>query len=168
MKQNQFYSPSRGMLSLEEVVAEMIAYINEFPQGNYEVIVGCDSSSEEAPVFPVVIVIRRLGKGARFFVQKIRFSLNQKKFFNVHDRILQEVYLSCQVALALKDKLFQALKREDLQSVCEFRYIHADIGGDKETQTMIREVVNLIRGNGFEAKIKPESYVASSVADRFT
>jgi len=33
---------------------------------------------------------------------------------------------------------------------------------------MIKEVVNLIKGNGFEAKIKPESYAASTIADRFT
>jgi len=33
---------------------------------------------------------------------------------------------------------------------------------------MIKEVVGLIKGNGFEAKIKPEAYVASAVADRYT
>jgi len=33
---------------------------------------------------------------------------------------------------------------------------------------MIKEIVGLIKGNGFEAKIKPEAYVASIVADRFS
>jgi predicted RNase H-related nuclease YkuK (DUF458 family) len=32
---------------------------------------------------------------------------------------------------------------------------------------MIKEVIGLIRGNGFEPKIKPESFVASVVADRY-
>jgi predicted RNase H-related nuclease YkuK (DUF458 family) len=33
---------------------------------------------------------------------------------------------------------------------------------------MIREVTGLIRGNGFEPKIKPEAFAASTVADRYS
>ncbi|HEX68148.1 MAG TPA: hypothetical protein ENG13_03675, partial [bacterium] len=50
----------------------------------------------------------------------------------------------------------------------QFRYIHADIGGNGETKDMIKEVAGLIRGNGFEPKIKPESFAASIVADRYS
>jgi len=32
---------------------------------------------------------------------------------------------------------------------------------------MIKEVIGLIRGNGFEPRIKPESFAASNVADRY-
>lgn len=167
MKKALFYNLTKGYLSLEQVVQEIIRYVQEAPQENYDVIVGCDSSSEETPVFPVVIVARRLGQGGRFFVRKIRFP-DEQKFYNLHSRILQEVYLSCQVALDLKEKLFPSLEANHLQSQCQFRYIHADIGGDKATQVMIKEVVNLIKSNGFEAKVKPESYAASSIADRFT
>lgn len=167
MKQGAFYNLTKGYLSLNQVVQEIIHYIQEAPQETYNVIVGCDSSSEEVPIFPVVIVVRRLGQGGRFFVKKIHFSPEQK-FYNLHSRILQEVYLSCQVALDLKEKLFPSLEKHHLQSRCQFRYIHADVGGDKATKVMIKEVVNLIKSNGFEAKIKPESYAASSIADRFT
>ena len=168
MSQGKFYNPTRGELTLEEVVEEIIAYIAREAKGDYDVVVGCDSSSGKTPVFPVVIVVRHLGRGGRFFVQKVSFSPKEKKFFDIHSRILQEVYLSCQVALSLKEKLFQALEKAHFQPLCQFRYIHADIGGDKETQAMIKEVVNLISGSGFEAKIKPESYAASAIADRFT
>ena len=37
-----------------------------------------------------------------------------------------------------------------------------------QAKDMIKEVTGLIRGNGFEPKIKPESFVASTVADRFS
>lgn len=168
MEEGQFYNIQEGMLSLTQVVEVIVRYIAEEPEESYDVVVGCDSSSEESPIFPVVVVVRRIGRGGRFFIQKIRFSLEQKKFYNIHSRILQEVYLSCQVALDLKEKLIPALEKDGWQSRCQFRYIHADVGGDKETQGMIKEVVNLIKGNGFEAKIKPESYAASSIADRFT
>src|SRR3989304_3897105 len=41
-----------------------------------------------------------------------------------------------------------------------------DTGENGETRTMIQELVGIIRANDFEAKTKPESYAASSVADR--
>jgi len=50
----------------------------------------------------------------------------------------------------------------------EFKYIHADVGENGLTKDMIKEVIGLIRGNGFEAKIKPEAFAASVVADRFS
>ena len=65
--------------------------------------------------------------------------------------------LSCQFALGLREKIGR-----------EVRYIHADVGEKGQTRDMVKEVVGLIRGNGFEPKIKPESYAASVVADRYT
>jgi len=46
--------------------------------------------------------------------------------------------------------------------------IHVDIGHNGETRVMINEVVGMIRGSGYEVKIKPYSYGASKVADKYT
>ncbi|OGY56735.1 MAG: hypothetical protein A2Y84_01455 [Candidatus Colwellbacteria bacterium RBG_13_48_8] len=46
--------------------------------------------------------------------------------------------------------------------------IHVDVGEKGETKQMIQELVGMIRANNFEARTKPESYAASSVADRHT
>jgi predicted RNase H-related nuclease YkuK (DUF458 family) len=46
--------------------------------------------------------------------------------------------------------------------------IHLDIGPDGETRDLIREIVGMVMGSGFNAKIKPDAYAASSVADRYT
>jgi len=46
--------------------------------------------------------------------------------------------------------------------------IHLDVGRSGETRELIREVVGMVAGSGFDAKIKPESYGASSVADKHT
>ncbi|HAA34763.1 MAG TPA: hypothetical protein DCD97_05580, partial [Firmicutes bacterium] len=37
-----------------------------------------------------------------------------------------------------------------------------------DTKELIREVVGMVIGSGFDARIKPESYGASKVADRYT
>jgi len=164
--QGNFYNPGRGNLKFEDVVGEVFSYMKEKPEKFYDIIVGCDSSSGENPHFPVAVVILRRGQGGRFFLKKVNYP--QKKFYNWKERILEEVLLSCQLALILKEKIESYTKNLSPSLNYQFRYIHADVGENGQTKDMIKEVVGLIRGNGFEAKIKPESYVASTVADRYT
>ena len=76
--------------------------------------------------------------------------------------------LSIELALILRENLNQKLKEIKEPLDYQFRYIHADVGENGITREMIKEVVGLIRGNGFEPKIKPESFAASVVADRYT
>lgn len=162
----KFFNPTKGNIAFDQVIKEIFSYIKESPAKKYEVIVGCDSCSGESPTFPVAIVILRTGAGGRFFLKKVRYK--NRIFHNLHDRILEEVLLSCQLALKTRDALKKhTIKGED-SCEYEFRYIHADINENGKTKDMIKEVVGLINGNGFEAKIKPEAYVASVVADRFS
>jgi hypothetical protein len=42
-----------------------------------------------------------------------------------------------------------------------------DIGEKGRTKTMIQEVVAMVRASNFEVRVKPESYAASSIADRY-
>ena len=162
-----FFNPTRGNLKIEQVVEELFNYISEKPEKFYDIIVGCDSSSGEEPNFPLAVVILRVGEGGRFFLKKIAYK--GRKFFNWKTRILEEVFLSCQLALYLREKIENNSKNPKQGDIrYQFRYIHADVGGNGATKDMIKEVTGLIKGNGFEAKIKPEAFVASSVADRFS
>jgi len=169
----KFYNITKGNISFEEVIQEMISWMEEKPSKFYNVIVGCDSSSSEEPNFPVAIVILRKGEGGRFFLKRVKYK--NKKFFNWKERILEEVLLSCDMALVLREKLEKEMEKVSESNVTEgekfnyqFRYIHADVGAEGKTKDMIKEVTGLILGNGFEPKIKPEAYVASIVADRFS
>ena len=164
-----FYNPSRGNLKIKEVMKEMISYMKEKPEKFYNIIVGCDSSSGDDPHFPVAVVILRQGQGGRFFLKKIKYPLSlRKKFSNWKMRILEEVLLSCQLALFLRENFEKKIKSESNIFNYQLRYIHADVGEHGQTRDMIKEVTGLIRGNGFEPKIKPEAYVASTVADRYS
>lgn len=164
--QGHFYNPSRGNLKINQVIEEILNYINEKPEKFYDIIVGCDSSSGEEPHFPVAVVILRVGEGGRFFLKKI--SYKNRKFYNWKMRILEEVLLSCELALLLRENFEKKIQDLGVNFNYQFRYIHADVGENGATRDMIKEVTGLIRGNGFEPKIKPEAYVASTVADRYS
>ena len=162
----KFYNPTKGNLNFKSVLDEIFSYIQEQPEHNYEIIVGCDSSSSEEPSFPIAIVVLRKGWGGRFFLKKVKYK--NRKFYNLHQRISEEVLLSCRLAIALRKAIEEkVLELTDLPDY-QFRYIHADIGQNGATRDMIKELVGLIKSNGFEAKIKPEAYVASVIADRFS
>jgi predicted RNase H-related nuclease YkuK (DUF458 family) len=45
---------------------------------------------------------------------------------------------------------------------------HIDVGTKGKTKTLINEMVGMVRGSMFVPKIKPDSYCASSFADRYT
>jgi len=161
-----FYNITKGNLNFSQVIEEIFSYISEKPEKFYDIIVGCDSSSGETPYFPVVIVVLRVGEGGKFFLKKI--SYKNRRFYNWKERILEEVLLSCELALLLKEEFFKKMRELSKNFNCQIRYIHADVGENGATKDMVREVVGLIRGNGFEPKIKPEAFVATAVADRYS
>lgn len=166
ISEGHFHNPSIGNLKFNQVIDEIFHYIKSEPENFYDIIVGCDSSSQKNPQFPVAIVVLRRGAGGRFFFKKINY--NNRKFYTWKERILEEVLISCELSLELRDALNKRIKELGGAHNYQFRYIHADIGENGDTKDMIKEVVGLIKGNGFEAKIKPEAYVASAVADKYT
>ena len=159
----KFYNPTKGQLTLDEVLDEMVVYMQEKPHRKYEIIVGCDSSANADPTFPVVIVVLRKQEGGRFFLKRVHY--DSRPFPSRRQRIMEEVMLSCQLALWLREHF--AVKAAASGVEYDFQYIHADVGENGITRDMIREVTGLIRGNGFLPKIKPYSFAASTVADRF-
>ncbi len=154
LMKKSFFNPTKGFLSFEEMKEEILVYMKE--EGEYSIIIGCDSSSSLSPHFPVAVVVLRKGKGGRFFLKKVSYS--SRRFHNTRERVMEEVFLSCKLAMEVKDAL----------GFSDILYIHADVGGEGGTKDMIKEVTNFIRGNGFEPKIKPESFAASHLADRYT
>jgi predicted RNase H-related nuclease YkuK (DUF458 family) len=159
-----FYNPTKGKLSFDEVISEIEKYIIQEPEKEYELIVGCDSSSGQEPFFPLCIVLLRKGEGGRFFLKRIQYP--QKKFYSFKERVLQEVFLSCELALDLREVLERKFGQKSYKF--SFKYIHADVGENGATKEMVKEVINLIKSNGFEPKIKPEAFAASVVADKYS
>src|SRR3990170_8669675 len=122
----KFYNPTCGQIVLNEVLQEIVAYMKEKPEKFYNLVVGCDYSSEEYPNFPVALVILRTGEGGRFFLKKIFYK--DRKFHTWKTRILQEVFLSCQMASFLKEKIEGKIREANSNPNYEFRYINADVG----------------------------------------
>lgn len=145
-------------LTANEVVNEVIDFMNQAPDCAYKVMIGTDSQLYEKTKadFVTAVVVHRLGNGGRYFWRREELS----GFHTLRDRMLREALMSLDIA----KEILTLLKS---QAAPEFGFeIHVDIGQNGETKVMIQELVGMIRANNFEVRTKPESYAASSVADR--
>jgi len=142
----------------EEVALAIQSFMEIDPERKYSITIGTDSElyGKTSADFVTAIVVHRVGNGARYFWRRERID----NFYTIRDRILQEVMISLDTAKLTISKM----KNLDTP---DFSFeIHVDVGENGETKKMIQELVGMIRANDFEAKTKPESYAASSVADR--
>ena len=171
-----FHSPSSGRVSFKDLVTEIVNYIKEDSSQRYQVVVGTDSPGTMMADFVTAIVVRRIGHGGRYWWQRTL----PRKFHQLLDRerIYFEVTRSINVASLLAEELKQyfelspkAVKEGEVSVSYHFSIsfeVHIDVGENGATKDMIKEVVGMVRGYGFDAKMKPESYGASVVADKYT
>ena len=154
----EYISPSRGRLDFDKMFSDIAEYINADAESEYDVIVGTDSQLGEETCFVTAVIVHRRGKGARYYYTRTRERVNR----SLRQRIFYETSLSLNLAGQLAERLAQNgyadLKVE----------IHLDVGENGRTRDLIREVVGMVVGSGFDARIKPDSFGASTVADKYT
>lgn len=155
-----FQSPTYGEMELPDVRTHILSFLSEDPESTYELVVGTDSQPHNGSGvdFVTAIVIHRKGHGGIYFWKRIV----NKKTYVLRDRMYTEATMSLSMAetvLALLHK--DGITKYDVQ-------IHVDIGKFGDTREMINEIIGMVRGSGYTVKMKPDSYAASKVADRYT
>jgi predicted RNase H-related nuclease YkuK (DUF458 family) len=157
---NEFKSPTYGVLDFDQVIDKLFEYVGSEPGLEYELIIGTDSMPQPNAnaEFVSAIVVHRKSRGGIYFWSK----RHETNLFSLRQRIFQEALYS----LRLAEQLIERLKQKN---ILDFNLtIHVDVGPNGETKKMLQEIVGMIKGNGFAVKTKPDSYGASSVADRHT
>lgn len=155
-----YQSPTYGKVSLEQLKVIVTSFMAEDKKARYEIIVGSDSQKVKNNTYDFVsaLIIHRIGWGGIYFWKR---ELQDKKI-SLKERIYQEATMSLQTSENFVNFFKQnGIAKYNIQ-------IHVDIGKNGETREMITEVTNMIRSSGYDVKIKPHSFGASKVADRYT
>ena len=121
------------------------------------ITVGTDSQNFDITKIVVVVAVWKVGNGGIFFYDLRKVS----KINNIRQKIFFETSLSLEMAR----KLAITLENEAIK--CDID-IHVDAGDDGPSSKMIPEIVGWVKSCGFECKTKPESYAASSIANRYS
>jgi hypothetical protein len=154
-----FNSPSFGPLSYKEVINKIANYIKEDSESIHKIIVGTDSQARVGTSeFVTAVIVHKVGKGGIYFWRKQKLT-NQ---YSMQVRIGQETQISLELAWKIRnDFKVNGLSAYEPE-------VHIDVGLGGVSRDMVKWVTGMILGSGFVYKIKPDSFAASTVADRYT
>ncbi len=155
-----YQSPTYGKVDLEKLKKIVSSFMAKDKAAKYDIVVGTDSQKTKKNTYDFVsaLIVHRIGFGGIYFWKR---QIMEKKT-SLKERIYQEATMSLETA-----ENFIAFFKQNGISKYDIQ-IHVDIGKNGETREMINEVVGMVRGSGYDVKIKPHSYGASKVADRYT
>ena len=161
-KNKIFISPTKGEVSISKMVEEIAGFVDEEPTSFYRLIIGTDSQTrrnngKSEIDYVTAVVVHRIGRGARYYWKKEKKS----KIPVLRDKIYTETLMSLDAAQEIVPSI-----RETISPTKYDFEIHIDVGPLGPTRDMIKEVVGMVNGSGYEARTKPESWGASSVADK--
>ena len=162
-----FNSETFGKLNIEQIPEKILAFYdkNKKTDGVFQIVVGTDSQNFNDTKMVTVIAAYKEGRGGIFFYEIDRIN----RITNVMQKLNAETSRSLEIMMQLASELEEESKykmmREDI-----LLSIHVDAGwSDKgKTKELIPGLIGWIRACGFEAKCKPESFAASSIADKIS
>lgn len=153
-----FVSPTKGKMSFDDVFRDVMDYVHDIPDASYKLIIGTDSQFDTETCFVSAIVVHRVGKGARYYYSR--------EYVHVGRSLRQRIFFEASKSLSLASRIAERLAENGHAEVDV--EIHLDVGENGQTKELIRDIVGMISGTGFAARIKPDSYGASKVADKHT
>lgn len=169
---HKFMNLTHKNMRFDDVFNHIIRFMHRDPKGSYRLMVGTDSQvHQKYTVFITGIVIKQEGKGAWACILPIKFD---RKYLNLHEKISMETTLTEQVAYLFDEEK----KRQLIDIVLPYIYCgssftmegHIDVGLEKRSLTrfIASEMKSRIESIGLEPVVKPESFVASGYANRYT
>ena len=163
-----FRSMKKDGLNFEQVFRDIMDFIRADTDSSYRISVGTDSQVGSKTVFVSCIHVHRIGKGAIGFLH--RYDI-QRPVTNLREKIYLETCASIQLAYLFGEdrmkRIRQAVCKNGKKEGISFEF-HIDVGTKGPTKSLINEMVGMVKGLNFIPKIKPDSYCASSFADKFT
>lgn len=167
-----FHNLTRKDMSFIEVFQHILKFMKGDPNGSYKLMFGTDSQVHASyTLFITGIVIQRETKGAWACIRKVMIP---RKMINLHERISYETTLTEEVVSMFSDEMKEQLISVILPNIYRGASFsiegHIDIGSGRKNKTRIfvNEMVSRMESLGIEPKLKPESFVASSYANRYT
>ena len=157
-------SPTNGRVSMDDIASIIRQKVLD-GHGEFNVMIGTDSQNFDQTKMVMVIALHNVGHGGIFFYEVSRV----RHIENVKEKLFFETTLSLQCAGQLMEA-FERLKEAtgfDYENVLNFS-IHVDAGYNGPSCQVIPEVVGWIRACGYNAVVKPESYAACSIANKYS
>lgn len=161
----KFISPTYGEVDFKKAVEIMRLFYDAHKDvgDHFNVIIGTDSQNFSDTKMVSAIVMQCEGHGGIYFYRVERMP----RIRDIRQKLNQETQLSLQYANELLDTMVDV--DEDLFASISFS-IHIDAGRSDhgKTKDLIPSLVGWIHSCGYECQVKPDSFAASSIANRIS
>lgn len=162
-------SPTYGKVDLTQIITIIKDYLSKDKEAEYEITIGTDSQNFNRTKIVKVIAVHKIGGGGIFFYDVIYLPLIKE----IRRKLITETQLSIDLANAFIDELEKEFDRSDWDYT-EYKItfqLHCDIGYNGKTSVLIPEITAWVKSavpDDFEAIIKPDSFAASSIANKIS
>lgn len=159
-------SMTYGELELEDIPDKILRYYGRVKMFGIplQITIGTDSQTDSSTRIVTVIAITCEGHGGIYFYTMT----SVKKITN----IAQKLRLETQLSLETGEQLCQLLNMHKYNCFMSNATIsiHVDASNNPKGKTfsLVPEIVGWIKACGYDCCIKPDSFAASSIADRLT
>lgn len=169
----EFRNTTESGLDLDTVHERILHFMRLDPASNYKFIIGTDCQVHPGHTkFITGVVIQRLGKGAWACYRQV---IVPRALHSIKEKLSMETSLSEEIAT-----YFHEAKRQEMENIILPQlyqgssfdmYIHIDAGDDvnkNRTAKFVQEMVRRVESVGMVPVIKPDCYVASAYANRYS
>ncbi len=162
-----FRSQTYGEVELENIPEKLLDYYkkNKHWETLFHIIIGTDSQNYHDTKMVSVVAITCEGHGGIFFDHIKRLP----RIANVAEKLQVETGDSLVIATKLLEIFEKESRYHELYHNSTFT-IHIDAGNSPrgKTATLIPSLIGWVHATGLECEVKPQSFVASSIADKIS
>ena len=153
-------------VNYNQMIKIIADYIKKDLKAEYDITIGTDSQSHSLSKVVEVIAVHKVSDGGIFFYH----SEYRERFRALKEKIVEETSRSLENANGFLDNIELLLLDEDvdIEKLNLNFHIHCDIGHNGKTRELIKEITNWVESLGYDCLIKPESYTASGIANKFS
>lgn len=153
-----------GEVDMPKIVELIDKFVSRNPNSDYHVIVGTDSQNFDHTKIVLVIAVIQPSKGGIFFYEVTRI----RKITNIREKLYKETQMSLDCANELLEEFEKYAEKTGFDMSKMNFAIHVDAGYNGKTRDVIPEIVGWVTSCGYDVEVKPNSFVASSIADKYS
>lgn len=162
-----YNSQTYGKMNLESIPDKLLEFYGRMKKYDtpIQIIVGTDSQNfSDTKIVNVTAVICE-GHGGIYFYEIMRMD-------RIND-VRQKLFKETEISLSVADRILSVLENDPKYAELYLRAtftIHVDAGNSErgKTKELIPAIIGWIQSQGYEAMCKPDSFVASTIADRIS
>ena len=162
----RFRDGSGHVMAFRDMADKIVSWIGKEPEKEYVLAIGTDSQTYDETKIVLAVTLHRLHNGGIFFVRTMYHEPVRK------GQLQYKLHTETQISLDAAELLLEALLEKDFDITDEksnvHLTVHIDVGKQGPTREYINELEGWVKAMGYDCEIKPDSYAASSIADKYS